>query len=31
MWNPFLTQAERTVLTELVVAMGDFRAGVEAL
>jgi len=31
LWNPFLTQVERTVLAELVVAMGEFRAGVEAL
>ncbi len=31
LWNPFLSQAERAVLTELVMAMGDFRAGVEAL
>jgi aspartate beta-hydroxylase len=31
LWNPFLTQAERAVLAELVIAMGEFRAGVEAL
>jgi len=31
MWNPFLTHVERAVLTELVVAMGEFRAGVEAV
>ena len=31
LWNPFLTQAERAVLAELVVAMGEFRAGIEAL
>jgi aspartate beta-hydroxylase len=30
LWNPFLTQAERAVLAELVIAMGEFRAGVEA-
>ena len=27
LWNPFLSQAERAVLAELVVAMGEFRAG----
>ena len=31
LWNPFLTQAERAVLAELVIAMGEFRAGLEAL
>jgi aspartate beta-hydroxylase len=31
LWNPFLSQAERAVLAELVVAMGEFRAGLEAL
>ena len=31
MWNPFLSLAERAVLAELVIAMGEFRAGVEAL
>jgi len=31
LWNPFLTQAERAVLAELVVAMGEFRTSVEAL
>jgi aspartate beta-hydroxylase len=31
LWNPFLTQAERAVLSGLVIAMGEFRAGVEAL
>jgi aspartate beta-hydroxylase len=31
LWNPFLSQVERVVLAELVVAMGEFRAGVEAL
>jgi aspartate beta-hydroxylase len=31
MWNPFLTIPERTVLAELVIAMGEFRAGLEAL
>ncbi len=31
LWNPFLTQAERAVLAELVIAMGEFRAGVEAV
>lgn len=31
LWNPFLSQPERAVLAELVVAMGEFRAGVEAL
>jgi len=31
LWNPFLTQAERAVLAELVVAMGEFRTSLEAL
>jgi aspartate beta-hydroxylase len=31
LWNPFLSQAERAVLAELVIAMGEFRAGLEAL
>jgi aspartate beta-hydroxylase len=31
LWNPFLSQAERAALSALVVAMGEFRAGVEAL
>jgi len=31
LWNPFLSLPERAVLAELVVAMGEFRAGVEAL
>jgi aspartate beta-hydroxylase len=31
LWNPFLSQPERAVLAELVVAMGEFRSGVEAL
>jgi len=31
LWNPFLSQPERAVLAELVIAMGEFRAGVEAL
>lgn len=31
LWNPFLTQAERAVLAELVIAMGEFRTGLEAL
>ena len=31
LWNPFLSQPERVVLAELVVAMGEFRAGTEAL
>ena len=31
MWNPFLTLTERAVLTDLTIAMGEFRAGVEAL
>ena len=31
LWNPFLSQPERAVLAELVVAMGEFRAGTEAL
>jgi aspartate beta-hydroxylase len=30
LWNPFLSLPERAVLAELVVAMGEFRAGVEA-
>ncbi len=30
LWNPFLSQAERAVLAELVIAMGEFRAGLEA-
>jgi len=31
LWNPFLSQPERAVLAELVIAMGEFRAGLEAL
>jgi aspartate beta-hydroxylase len=31
LWNPFLSQAERAVISELVIAMGEFRAGMEAL
>jgi len=31
LWNPFLSSAERDVLSALVVAMGEFRAGVEGL
>jgi len=31
LWNPFLSQAERAALSALVIAMGEFRAGVEAL
>jgi aspartate beta-hydroxylase len=31
LWNPFLSQPERAVIAELVIAIGDFRAGVEAL
>jgi tetratricopeptide (TPR) repeat protein len=31
LWNPFLSLPERAVLAELVVAMGEFRAGLEAL
>ena len=31
LWNPFLSQAERAAVSALVVAMGEFRAGVEAL
>ena len=31
MWNPFLTLTERAVLSELTIAMGEVRAGVEAL
>jgi aspartate beta-hydroxylase len=31
LWNPFLSLPERAVLAELVVATGEFRAGVEAL
>jgi len=31
MWNPFLTLTERAVLSDLTIAMGEFRAGVEAL
>ncbi len=31
LWNPFLSQAERAVLAELVVAMGEFNSAVEAL
>jgi aspartate beta-hydroxylase len=31
LWNPFLSQAERAALAELVIAMGEFRAGLEAL
>jgi aspartate beta-hydroxylase len=31
LWNPFLSQVERAVVTELVVAMGEFNATLEAL
>jgi len=31
LWNPFLSPAERDALSALVVAMGEFRAGVEGL
>ena len=31
LWNPFLSLAERAALSTLVIAMGEFRAGVEAL
>jgi aspartate beta-hydroxylase len=31
LWNPFLSQAERAALSAIVVAMGEFRAGVEEL
>ncbi|MES1263713.1 MAG: aspartyl/asparaginyl beta-hydroxylase domain-containing protein [Peristeroidobacter soli] len=31
LWNPFLSQAERAALSTLVIEMGEFRAGVEAL
>jgi tetratricopeptide (TPR) repeat protein len=31
LWNPFLSVPERAVLAELVIAMGEFRAGLEAL
>jgi aspartate beta-hydroxylase len=31
MWNPFLSQAERAVLAELVVAMGEFNDAVGAV
>jgi aspartate beta-hydroxylase len=31
LWNPFLSQVERAVVSELVVAMGDFNVTLQAL